>query len=78
MTIYQFISLDEAEQAEAIWDATQIGDRSDEEHNILLYQINSFYVEVFYHKEYNVIRKFRPFTSTDQLQPYLDKIKLVL
>lgn len=44
--------MDEMEQAEAIWDAVLLGDREDEEHKILLYQIDSFYVEVFYHKEY--------------------------
>jgi len=35
------------------------------------------YIEVWYHKEYNVIRKFRTFNSTDEpLKPYLNKIKL--
>ena len=63
------------EQQEATWEGTFIADREDEEHKILLYQIDRFYVEVFYHKEYNVIRRYRPFASTDQLEPYLDKIK---
>ncbi len=76
MTLYQFNDLDEMEQAEAVWDAVFVADREDEEHKILLYQIDSFYVEVYYHSEYNVIRRFRSFSSTDQLQPYLDKIKL--
>ena len=76
MTLYQFIALDEQEQAEAVWDAVFIADRQDEEHRILLYQIDSFYVEVYYHKEYNVIRRLRPFASTEQLHPYLYKIDL--
>jgi len=76
MTLYQFLQLDEAEQAEAIWDGSFIADREDEEHKILLYQIDGFYVEVFYHKEYNVIRKYRPFSSTDQLETYLNKINI--
>jgi hypothetical protein len=59
MTLYQFIALDEMEQQEAIWEGTHIGDRQDEEHNILLYQIDGFYVEVFYHRELNVIRRYR-------------------
>jgi hypothetical protein len=74
MTLYQFVAMDEMEQAEAIWDDVFIADREDEEHKILLYQIDAFYVEVYYHKEYNVIRKFRPFSSTEQLAPYLDNI----
>ena len=32
------------EQQEAIWEGTHIGDRKNEEHNILLYQIYGFYV----------------------------------
>ena len=76
MTLYQFIALDEMEQAEAVWDGVFIADREDEEHKILLYQIEAFYVEVYYHKKYNVIRKFRPFSSTKQLAPYLSQIKL--
>ena len=76
MTLYQFNALDEMEQAEAVWSGTHIGDRIDGEHNILLYQIDGFYVEVYYHQMYNVIRKFRSFSSTDQLEPYFDQIDI--
>ncbi len=76
MTLYQFLSLGEMEQQEAIWEGVHIADREDEEHRILLYQIDSFYVEVVYHKVSNVIRRYRPFASVAQLEPYLDKIKL--
>ncbi len=43
----------------------------------MLYQIDSFYVEVYYHKEYSVIRRFRLFSTIDQLQPYIDQIDIV-
>ncbi len=76
MTLYDFIALDEMEQAEAVWSGVHIADRQDEDHSILLYQIDSFYVEVYYHKELNVIRRFRPFSSTEQLQSYLDQIEV--
>ena len=76
MTLYEFNELDEMEQIEAIWDGVFVADREDNEHEILLYQIDAFYVEVFYHKAYNVIRKFRSFSSTDQLDTYLNKIDL--
>jgi hypothetical protein len=49
MTLYQFLAMDEMEQQEAIWEGVLIADRQDEEHRILLYQIDGFYVEVFYH-----------------------------
>lgn len=76
MTLYQFIAMDEMEQQEAIWEGTHIGDRSDEEHNISLYQIDAFYVEVFYHRELKVVRRYRPFKSTEQLAPYPGQIDI--
>ncbi len=79
MTLYDFITADEQEQAEAVWDGVHVATRDDGVHKILLYQINgkdSFYVEAYYHKEYNVIRKYQPFNSTERLAPYLEQIKL--
>ncbi len=76
MTLYQFNALDEMEQQEAVWSGTHIGERFDQEHSILLYQIDNFYVEVFYHREHNVIRRFRSFSSVTQLEPYLKKIDI--
>ena len=72
MTLYQFNMLDENEQAEAVWDGVRIGERHDEEHSILLYQLDSFYVEVFYDREHNVIRKFETLTE-DQILLYMDR-----
>lgn len=74
MTLYQFNSLDEMEQQEAIWEGVHIADREYDEHKILLYQIDAFYVEVYYHKEHNVIRHYRSFANVEQLEPYLAEI----
>jgi hypothetical protein len=60
------------EQSEAIWDAKLAGSREDAVYRILLYRIDNFYVEVFYHKEHNVIKKFHPFNNKQELQPYQD------
>ena len=76
MTLYEFNSLDEQEQAEAVWDSVHIGERWVEEHNILLYQRDEFYFEVFHHKEYKVIRRIRAFRNVSQLGPYLDSINI--
>ena len=74
MTLYQFIRMDEMEQGEALWEhGVHIADRDEGEHKLILYQIDAFYVEVWYHKEYNVVRKYRSFLSTDELEPYLGK-----
>lgn len=72
----QFIQADEMEQAEAIWSGKQVAMRADDVHDILLYQIDGFYVEVYYHREYNVIRKFEPIASKDQLLFYGDQIDI--
>ena len=77
MTLYEFNGLDEMEQAEAVWDGVFVADREDEEHRILLYQVDSFYVEVYFHKVFQVIRKYKSFSSTEQLQPYLNQIDLL-
>ena len=73
MTPQQFYELDEQEQAEVIWKGKHVADRFDEEHNILLYRIDNLYVEVYHHKEYNVLRKFRAYTEHDLLDIYLPK-----
>jgi hypothetical protein len=77
MTLYQFNSCDEMEQMEAIWNqGVVVAEREDEVHRYKLYQIDAFYVEEVWHKEYNVRRAFNSFASTNagMLQPYLDKI----
>ena len=43
------------EQAEAVWDGVFISDREDSEHKILIYQIDAFYVEVYFHKDVAII-----------------------
>jgi len=76
MTLYLFNAMDEMEQAEAVWSGTHIGSRQDEIHNILLYQIDSFYVEAYYNREHNELVRFRSFASPDQLLPYLGQINI--
>jgi hypothetical protein len=76
MTVNEFNRMDEEDQLKAVWDGVFIADRDDEEHAILLYQIDGFYVEVYYHKKYFEVRKLRWFSSTNYLEPYLEKIDL--
>ena len=42
-----------------LFGVVHIAEREDEEHKILLYQVEPFYVEVYLHKVFNVIRKFQ-------------------
>jgi hypothetical protein len=77
MTIKDFLQADEMEQAEALWEkGVHIAEREDEVHRFILYQLDAFYVEAWYHKEYNVLRKFNVFDDLEQLQPYLEQIKI--
>ena len=75
MTLYEFNLLDEHHQANMIWNAgVHIDERTDSDLTILLYQIDSFYVEVYYDQVKNDIIRFRSFSSVNQLEPYLKKI----
>lgn len=76
MTLYEFNTLNDVEKAEAVWEGALIGDRSDKRYNILLYQIDNFYSEVYYDKKRNAIKRIKSFSSTDRLTPYLEKIDL--
>jgi len=76
MTNYMFNLLNDDAKANAVWNGVCIGSRKDDDHNILLFQVDNFYVEVFYQREKNEITNFRSFTSTDQLELYLSKIDI--
>jgi len=76
MTLYQFNALDEAEQQEALWEkGVHIAERDAGEWRLILYQIEAFYVEVWYQREDNYILKYRSFLSMEQLEPYLPVLK---
>lgn len=72
MTIDDFLEMDEMEQAEAIWSGKLAGSREQEVYKVLLYRIDDFYVEVYYHKEHNVIKKILPLESKEDLQLYFN------
>ena len=67
MTPKQFYNLDEQELAGAIWDGKHNADRQDTEHHILLYKIDDLFVEVYNHKEHNIIVKFNAFSKNELL-----------
>ena len=43
---------------------------------IILFQVDCFYVEVFYHLKFMVIQYMRSFESTDELDPYFQSINI--
>jgi hypothetical protein len=53
-----------------------LGERIYQGAKILLYQIDAFYVEVYYVTSFNKIEKMRSFSSTNLLKPYLEEIDI--
>ena len=77
MTLDQFNLLNEDEKSNALWlKASLIDILRKDSLTILLYQLCGFYVEVYYNYNRNQIECFQSFNSTDQLEPYLNKISL--
>ena len=70
MTHYEFKLLDEAKQAELLWDkGVHLMEREDHIFKYILYQIDAFYVEVWFHKELNAIQLLKSFGSITPLTP---------
>ena len=77
MTLYQFNVLTENEKTTIVWnEGDVVGDRKENNFSILLYQVWSFYVELYYNGQENKISKLRSFSSIEQLEPYLGKIDI--
>lgn len=69
--------LDEIDQAELIWESgVLIGKRKDDYYNVLLFQVDAFYAEIYYHSHFNVIIKIETFSNTAELEPYLQTISI--
>jgi hypothetical protein len=77
MTLYQFNSLDENEKHQLVWnEGVLLASREDNELKYLLYQVDSFYVELKYDVCSNEIKPCKSFVSTNFLEPYLTQINL--
>jgi len=78
MHFNEFLQLNETEQVELLWyNGEQIGRRKEDDYLILLYQVEGFYVEVFYHRKERVIKRYMSFDCNDtRLNIYLEKIDI--
>ena len=78
MHFNEFLQLNETEQVELLWyNGEQIARRKEDDYLILLYQVEGFYVEVFYHRKERVIKKYLSFDCSDErIETYLDKIDI--
>ena len=77
MTLYQFNVLTENEKTAIVWNEGHlVGDRKENNFSIRLYQVRSFYVELYYNGQANNLSKLRFFSSINQLEPYLTNIDI--
>jgi hypothetical protein len=75
MMMHDFQLLPEQEQINVLYQcAVYVGKRKDTFSIILLYQLESFYVEVYYRKYRSHVRHLHCFESTELLDPYLEQI----
>ena len=79
MTLLHFQLLNRKNQMKIIWEeGALIGTRSTIFYAIELYQVDGFYVEIFYKKEEQEFALLRSFDSTDRLTPYLNQIRVMV
>jgi len=76
MTLREFQLTDEQQQAQKLMDAVCVAGRDDGDQKVLLYQLDSFYVEVFYNPRHQLITDFRSFDDVDKLDAYLENVSL--
>jgi hypothetical protein len=75
MTMYAFQLMPEQQQTHLLYKyGVYIGKRKEGFSIILLYQFESFYVEVFYRKYRSHIKHLHCFETTELLDPYLEQI----
>lgn len=78
MKLIDFNLMDEIRQAEALLNyGVLVAERVYKSFTIFLYQVNQFYVEVYYHNGFCMIQGFRGFESNNNsLEPYLEEIDI--
>lgn len=75
MTLSKFNKLSIEEQQKAVLiNGVFLAERKDPPLRMMLYDMESFYVEVFFLSRYNKVAWFNAFQSTKKLEPYLQTI----
>jgi hypothetical protein len=77
MKFAEFKTLDLYEQAGIICESgVMLAERSEDDNLVVLYAVESFYVEIFYRNADSEIIKFRSFQSVQFLEPYFEQIDI--
>ena len=75
MTLQDFQLLPEPRQIDELYESgVYLGKRKEAFSIILLYQLEGFYVEVYYRKYRSHVKHLHCFESTELLDPYLEQI----
>lgn len=77
MTQDEFSILPDTKQATALLErGVFVTERTYKNFTIFLYQVDSFYVEVYHNTRFNVMQGMRSFEADDTLEPYLEDIDI--
>lgn len=77
MSLDEFNLLSEDDKISLLWyKAKLIAERQHNASFAYLYQLNSFYIEVLHTGNFIERFKLRAFSSTDELEPYLEQIDI--
>lgn len=77
MKLSDFILLNiDEKQAVALHEGVLIAKRTNQDCLIFLFQMESFYVELFCSLESRMVEEVRIFDATKQLEPYLEEIPI--
>ena len=77
MTSYYFNNLSkEQQQLIVLREGSFVTERFEGSFRIMLYQVESFYVEAFFYKKNKKVAWMRSFDMSSKLQPYLQKIDI--
>ena len=77
MRLFDFNLLSEAgKYNELSKHGVMIGELMEGEYKIFLYQMHSFYVELYYHRVYRKLKRLTAFSSTENLEDYINQVDL--
>lgn len=76
MTLKEFRELDINEQANVVWAGTFLQKLAKSNYYVHLYDVQGFYVKVYYSYESNEIIRIRAFKNTSLLHPFLKSISI--
>ncbi len=77
MLLHEFKYQEKQKKQQLLFDnGVFLASRFIKDYQLVLYAVDSFYVEVYFDLEHQQIGYIKAFSSTDDLMPYLDSIEI--